>query len=464
MFISELSHECEQALADACAEALSKTDIHDELEDNQGATQDHSLTNKEQLLTAIKTEQGRFRVWARNIGALQDPTSSSSNSLLHNATKVQKPVICILEGLLASLSRARKILSGELPNRTAAIEATDEGVSQAKEKEMVSTKETTYNEAEDESSVSLREVLDNSGRSTRTNATSFVTILNDGSAEVGVPDLERLKFKNIWLKYNEFIECPFCRTIQRHHVFADLQPYVCTFEDCSSGMFKARHDWFRHEMDCHRREWHCLKCRNVFGSQSDLGLHFKTNHAGDIAESQIEQLLKMCGRPIRHFGYGSCPLCDTWQPARDDGDNSQDFCKHLAHHLQQLALSAISLGIDGLEIEGGDADEEIESDQLPALSESDFIGLEEFCIFRLYEPSQYSSPQRNAFSFEVKMPIIRIARISPVANATIQLLKPRELATSAKLYRNGEMQISWILSTLGLLFVFAAGVALTREV
>lgn len=96
-------------------------------------------------------------------------------------------------------------------------------------------KATTYNEAEDESDVTLRQVLDDSGRSTRTNATSFVTINNDdGTVEVRVPDLERLKFKNIWLKYDEFIECPFCRTIQKlrndwewRHVSTILQqPYL----------------------------------------------------------------------------------------------------------------------------------------------------------------------------------------------------------------------------------------------
>lgn len=139
-------------------------------------------------------------------------------------------------------------------------------------------------------------------------------------------------------------------------------------------------------MDCHRREWHCLKCHNVFGSQPDLGLHFKTDHAGDIAESQIEPLLNICGRPVRYFGYGSCPLCDTWQPVLDHGDNSQDFCKHLGQHLQQLALSSIPLVIDGLEIHDSDADEEMDSDQRPDLSEIDLFGLDKSYIFRLNNP------------------------------------------------------------------------------
>ncbi|KAJ4176776.1 hypothetical protein NW767_015336 [Fusarium falciforme] len=111
-------------------------------------------------------------------------------------------------------------------------------------------------------------------------------------------------------------------------------------------------------MDYHRREWHCVKCITVFGSQPDLRRHFKTGHAGDIAESQVEPLLNVCDRRIRHFSYGSCPLCETWEPGRNTGDNSQDFCRHLAQHLQQLALSAIPLVIDGLEIEDDDVNEE----------------------------------------------------------------------------------------------------------
>ncbi|KAH8898865.1 hypothetical protein GQ53DRAFT_878085 [Thozetella sp. PMI_491] len=426
----------------------------------------------EQPLEGLETEQGRFRVWARNIGALRDPRSSSSlDSRLHDAPKARNAIVSILEALLESLNRVRGILTGDLPNRTTAIAATDDGVPQgikieldelmlgvrssitdlfrysmflrrqqprgreapssgelpapdafldvrhttdkfqklkdrpwlaerigyaitqrreyirfrqrhqpgaagtshvteAQQSETASTKATTYKEAGDGDAVLAEGSLDASDRSTRTNATSFMTVFHDdGTAEMAVPDLECLTFKNIRLKYNEFIECPFCRTIQklhdvlewRHvstiirltsrHVFTDLQPYICTFEDCSSDLFKTRHEWFRHEMGCHRREWHCLKCRMVFGSQSNLRHHFKNAHPVDIAESQVEPLLNVCGRPIRRFGHGSCPLCDSWEPGLSTGDNSQDFCKHLAQHLQQLALSAIPQAIDDLEIE-----------------------------------------------------------------------------------------------------------------
>lgn len=335
MLISELSRKCEQALLEACADALSKTEIHGELQDNQAATRDHKSASSEQLLTALKTEQGRFRVWARNIGALQNSASLSSlDSRLHDATKVRSAITSILEGLLASLSEARMILSGDLPNRSAAIETTDEGVSEATKtelselilsvgysvtdlfrysvflrrhqprgrevpsagelmspdswldirhtkdkfpkltsqpwlaeridnaisqrreyirfrqqhqetsvkpepqvgakaqgKETASTKATTYNEAEDESAVSLRKVPDDSGHSVQTIATSFVTIYNDdGTAEVRAPDLERLKFRNIWLKYNKLIECPFCRTTQRLRNHAEWR-YISTISN-----------------------------------------------------------------------------------------------------------------------------------------------------------------------------------------------------------------------------------------
>ncbi|KAH8650454.1 hypothetical protein BGZ61DRAFT_487849 [Ilyonectria robusta] len=455
MTICKLSQSCEETFDLICA----------------GEGEGSSLENPSETL---EREQGRFRVWARNIGALREPTSASSlDSRLQDAPKVQKALADGLEGLLESLEIILGIVKGDLPNRAGAIVVTDAGASVGSTTELnelaldirssitdlfrysvflrrqqprgreaptgagsrapdasldirhttdmfpkskdhpwlaerigsaiaqrreyirfrqrhqlksqpnsertpnalgadtASTKATTYKES-GESVMLPEESQDVSGHSTRTNATSFLTIFNnDGTDELGIFDLERLIFKSVPLKYSEYVECPLCRTIQifhknsdwRRHVFTDLQPYVCTFEECSPGLFRTRHEWFIHEMDSHRREWHCPKCHTKVDSQAKLRSHFGTSHTNDIAKSQIEPLLNMCDRPIQHFAPGSCLLCDSWDPEPNTASNSQDFCKHLAQHLQQLALTAIPLNIEGLEIkEEEKVEEEVEGE------------------------------------------------------------------------------------------------------
>ncbi|KAJ4197281.1 hypothetical protein NW759_016331 [Fusarium solani] len=403
MTISELSQKCEQAFEVVCADSGARVEAHDGKE-----------AGGEKLLEALEREQGRFRIWARNIGALRDPTSTSSlDSRLHDAPKFRNAIASVLEGLLESLETVFGILKGDLPNRTAAIAVMDAGASQSNTTELkelaldvrssitdlfrysmflrrqqprgreaptgaelraldasldvrhttdmfpklkdrpwlaerignaiaqrreyirfrqrhqqpsaerlthapgcetASTKATTYKET-DGSGVLPEEPQDASGPSIRTNATSFVTVFNnDGTGGLPILDLERLIFKNVQLKYGEYIECPFCRTIQKLH---------------------------------NTSEWS----------------HFEKGHARDIAKSRVGPLLNMCDRPIQYFGHGSCPLCDTWNPEPNTGHNSQDFCKHLARHLRQLALSAIPLTIEGLEIKD-DCQEEILDEEL----------------------------------------------------------------------------------------------------
>ncbi|KAJ4129843.1 hypothetical protein NW768_006813 [Fusarium equiseti] len=60
-------------------------------------------------------------------------------------------------------------------------------------------------------------------------------------------------------------------------------------------------------------------------------------------------ILETCERPIKSFGSESCPLCADWEPPSTK-ENVKSFSRHLARHLQQLALEALPLAIDGLEI------------------------------------------------------------------------------------------------------------------
>jgi ankyrin repeat protein len=175
-------------------------------------------------------------------------------------------------------------------------------------------------------------------------------------------------------------------TETRRHVFSDLRPYACTFDDCNVEDFESRREWFEHELRVHRREWYCLKCSDTtFHTKAQLADHFKAAHQ-DITDRQVSIILEASSKPRRYFDESSCPFHESWQPAPnihltlDPNDNRKDFARHLAHDLRQLALSAIQLSwVKGLELREdaeapeGSADEELD-ENLEAVDNGEDFG------------------------------------------------------------------------------------------
>ncbi|EEU42727.1 uncharacterized protein NECHADRAFT_84262 [Fusarium vanettenii 77-13-4] len=402
----------------------------------------------QQHLSTIDDSQGRFSVWANNIGALRDPKSSSSldyrlrdggpmrNSIaagaLPNRTDEASeifenadgddgfPVTTELDELLSGIQSSvdrlfrlsmlirRKRPQGRLPTEIGAqvVDATMDirhikdkfpkvreaewlaerlGTAIAKRREFLcyrqlhrqrlaeqsqyqsgevtaasrrapSTIATTY----DESSLDIdQETIKPAHLSIITGATSFATAFEaDEDDNLHVPTFTRLKFHGTQFQYDSAFECPFCRTIQvvsselnqnRRHVFADLQPYICTSENCTLGPFPSRHEWFNHELESHRKQWHCTKCRDSrFTSTSRLREHFDSSHRGAFNDTQWPFILKACERSLGTFKPHSCPFCFSWDPPENEAYNIQEFGRHLGSHLQQLALTALPIAIDGL--------------------------------------------------------------------------------------------------------------------
>lgn len=142
----------------------------------------------------------------------------------------------------------------------------------------------------------------------------------------------------------------------RQHVFADLQPYVCTFQDCPEAMrlFTTRTEWFKHEMDTHRRRWRCMQCSSgasnaEFHRAAELRDHFAKVHPGRATAAQIAVLVDACELPIKTFDRSACPFCSDWEP-RSAENNTKEFSRHLARHLQQLAVDALPRVVEGLVI------------------------------------------------------------------------------------------------------------------
>lgn len=145
---------------------------------------------------------------------------------------------------------------------------------------------------------------------------------------------------------------------------SDLQPYMCTFPDCADDtrLFSTRSEWFQHEFALHRQQWVCNRCdrsHSTFTSAVGLQSHFSKVHPGAMTEAQIPLILEACAQPIEDFNSASCPLCNDWErPATHSSGRS--FGRHLARHLQQLALEALPLSIEGLEICNDDEGQEEE--------------------------------------------------------------------------------------------------------
>ena len=142
--------------------------------------------------------------------------------------------------------------------------------------------------------------------------------------------------------------------LDRKHLFEDLQPYVCTFRDCGTNMFANRRTWADHEMQVHRRIWQCKICRREqFGSDSALEAHVIRGHENLAKSQQLHMFLQTCSRPVEILTASYCNFCDWQNKLRRFKQNSDlepqeeicvtahQFMKHLAGHLEQLALFAL---------------------------------------------------------------------------------------------------------------------------
>lgn len=129
----------------------------------------------------------------------------------------------------------------------------------------------------------------------------------------------------------------------------DLQPYVCTFKDCSLRLFSSRHEWFEHELVMHRKFWRCNKCIEECRSADDFREHLDRNHPGSFStDNQLKILTIQCEHAVLNVSPSDCPLCDEWEISLTGSNAGIDnlvtidnFKKHLGKHLERLALFAL---------------------------------------------------------------------------------------------------------------------------
>ena len=183
----------------------------------------------------------------------------------------------------------------------------------------------------------------------------------DTSATVKIPKLEDLRAGN-----KKEVECPFCFRVKRfrneralrRHVFSDLRTYVCTFPECGSSYFGDINDWFRHEMENHRVSYECQLCpRKVYENRDSYVSHICRNHPSFRCDGEEQAILNIARKPLDQLKPQDCPCCTNWvdrlrkRAEAESADHSVSsdmvyvapdlFKRHLASHLEQLALFAV---------------------------------------------------------------------------------------------------------------------------
>nr|OQO26600.1 hypothetical protein B0A51_08281 [Rachicladosporium sp. CCFEE 5018] len=221
-------------------------------------------------------------------------------------------------------------------------------------------------------------------------ATSFMSSHADGETAEGLHVVRLSTLR----KDDEPFECTYCHAIvaarrqrsYKKHVYADLRAYLCTFEDCTAGLFEDRDAWWQHEMNAHRRQWSCQSCQGkIFDTAAGLQKHLRVAHdAAALPDDLLVQIAAASSTPVLEVAVSDCPLCEDLDSIiRQEAAKMQmsipdhhqvkvplkRFQQHLGYHLEQLALFAVPPQIDG-NIESGSRhspDGYIEGDRNEAL-------------------------------------------------------------------------------------------------
>lgn len=128
----------------------------------------------------------------------------------------------------------------------------------------------------------------------------------------------------------------------RAHILQDLQPYLCTYTDCSEGqqIYGSRQDWLDHESLCHRKAWTCREHPElVFRTKISLEQHLETAHADAVPEQQRADYIDMSATTCED-DREECPFC------LKDAKHIRNMSNHLANHLERFATFSLPRHVD----------------------------------------------------------------------------------------------------------------------
>ena len=116
----------------------------------------------------------------------------------------------------------------------------------------------------------------------------------------------------------------------RKHIFGDLKPYVCTYQDCyqPDKLYDNQHDWYTHEVQFHRREWYCKACPELFTERELFEVHLQDRH-GVLPGIDAMSIVDRCERA--KVTQENCVVCSL--PLTSDR-----IKEHLGRHMVDVAL------------------------------------------------------------------------------------------------------------------------------
>lgn len=125
-----------------------------------------------------------------------------------------------------------------------------------------------------------------------------------------------------------------CSYHHRKHILEDLQPYICTYQNCalSDHFFNSKDEWYEHESQHHRIMWSCnterhQDCDNLWNFIN----HMQKDHGATFNESTFLKAQAMFQKPSCRID-GTCNLCLR---------ECKNLKYHVSRHLQQMAFFAL---------------------------------------------------------------------------------------------------------------------------
>jgi rubrerythrin len=137
--------------------------------------------------------------------------------------------------------------------------------------------------------------------------------------------------------HNHVFDITITKQSPRQHVYTDLQPYMCLWEDCFLGrrMYSTRHEWLQHEQNYHGKAWTCrLGCSDPFSDRQSIQDHYLSDHSAQT-QYQMEKVLQASEISRSDTEPYTCPLCSTMVSA------TKAYAKHAGRHLRELSLFAL---------------------------------------------------------------------------------------------------------------------------
>jgi len=121
----------------------------------------------------------------------------------------------------------------------------------------------------------------------------------------------------------------------RHHVFADLRPYMCTFPECkdSDKTYRTRLRFVNHELKEHRGRWiyHCAikDCHETFNDLRARINHIKTHPLGPVRSTP-----EVMANPVEG---SDCLFCGKRIEA-----GKLNLARHLGRHMEEISFAVIT--------------------------------------------------------------------------------------------------------------------------